>query len=141
MGQYIPPLRDIQFVMHELLDTEGTLKEMPAHAGEDPSPSGQLLPRESRRNEGELYRSDETGDRQSRGSDLIRETIRDGRASVREYPAQQAAQSLHVARAKESRHAVETLLPRPQHRETRASRLRAVGRKGRKRLNSSPGGP
>ena len=35
MGQYIPPLRDIQFVMHELLDTEGTLKEMPAHADMD----------------------------------------------------------------------------------------------------------
>ncbi|MCE1160440.1 MAG: acyl-CoA dehydrogenase C-terminal domain-containing protein [Burkholderiales bacterium] len=35
MGQYIPPLRDIQFVMHELLDTEGTLKQMPAHADMD----------------------------------------------------------------------------------------------------------
>ena len=35
MGQYIPPLRDIQFVMHELLDTEGTLKQMPVHADMD----------------------------------------------------------------------------------------------------------
>ena len=35
MGQYIPSLRDIQFVMHELLDTEGTLKQMPAHADMD----------------------------------------------------------------------------------------------------------
>ena len=35
MGQYIPPLRDIQFVMHELLDTEGTLKQMPTHADMD----------------------------------------------------------------------------------------------------------
>ncbi|MBS1173906.1 MAG: dmdC 1 [Burkholderiaceae bacterium] len=35
MGQYTPPLRDIQFVMHELLDTEGTLKQMPAHADMD----------------------------------------------------------------------------------------------------------
>ncbi len=35
MGQYIPPLRDIQFVMHELLNTEGTLKQMPAHADMD----------------------------------------------------------------------------------------------------------
>ena len=35
MGQYTPSLRDIQFVMHELLDTEGTLKQMPAHADMD----------------------------------------------------------------------------------------------------------
>ena len=35
MGQYIPPLRDIQFVRHELLDTEGTLKQMPTHAEMD----------------------------------------------------------------------------------------------------------
>ena len=35
MGQYTPPLRDIQFVMHELHDTEGTLKQMPAHADMD----------------------------------------------------------------------------------------------------------
>ncbi len=32
MGQYTAPLRDMQFVLHELLDVEGHLKEMPAHA-------------------------------------------------------------------------------------------------------------
>ena len=35
MGSYVPPLRDIQFVMHELLDTEATLKQLPAHADLD----------------------------------------------------------------------------------------------------------
>ncbi len=32
MGSYVPPLRDIQFVMHELLNTEATLQQLPAHA-------------------------------------------------------------------------------------------------------------
>lgn len=35
MGSYVPPLRDIQFVMHELLETEATLKQLPAHADLD----------------------------------------------------------------------------------------------------------
>ncbi|MGD9942397.1 MAG: acyl-CoA dehydrogenase C-terminal domain-containing protein [Burkholderiaceae bacterium] len=32
MPQYLPPLRDMQFVLHELLDIENTLKSLPAHA-------------------------------------------------------------------------------------------------------------
>src|SRR5690606_9788401 len=32
MARYTPPLRDIQFVMHELLDVEGTLKTLPRYA-------------------------------------------------------------------------------------------------------------
>ena len=32
MAQYTPPLRDIQFVMHELLDVCATLKDLPAQA-------------------------------------------------------------------------------------------------------------
>ena len=35
MGQYNPPLRDIQFVMHELLNMEAAFKEMPAHIDMD----------------------------------------------------------------------------------------------------------
>ena len=35
MGSYVPPLRDIQFVMHELLDTEATFKQLPAYADLD----------------------------------------------------------------------------------------------------------
>ena len=35
MGNYVPPLRDIQFVMHELLDTEATFKQLPAYADLD----------------------------------------------------------------------------------------------------------
>ncbi len=32
MAQYTPPLRDMQFVMHEVLDVDAVLRELPAHA-------------------------------------------------------------------------------------------------------------
>ena len=32
MAQYTPPLRDMQFVLHELLDVQSILKTLPAHA-------------------------------------------------------------------------------------------------------------
>ena len=32
MGQYIPPLRDMQFVPHEKLKVEQRLRKLPAHA-------------------------------------------------------------------------------------------------------------
>ncbi|MEK8049396.1 acyl-CoA dehydrogenase C-terminal domain-containing protein [Ideonella sp. DXS22W] len=35
MPQYTPPLRDMQFVLHELLDAVGTLRQLPAHADLD----------------------------------------------------------------------------------------------------------
>ena len=35
MGSYVPPLRDMQFVLHEMLDIESTLKTLPAHADLD----------------------------------------------------------------------------------------------------------
>ena len=35
MAQYTPPLRDLQFVLHELLDAVPTLKSIPAYADLD----------------------------------------------------------------------------------------------------------
>lgn len=35
MGSYVPPLRDMQFVMHELLNIEATFKTLPAYADID----------------------------------------------------------------------------------------------------------
>ena len=35
MPVYNPPLRDMQFVLHELLDVSGALKAMPKHADVD----------------------------------------------------------------------------------------------------------
>lgn len=43
MGQYIAPLRDMQFVMHELLDVESELKSMPKHADLDAETINQVL--------------------------------------------------------------------------------------------------
>jgi alkylation response protein AidB-like acyl-CoA dehydrogenase len=35
MGQYAAPLRDMQFVLHELLNVEAEIKQMPKHADLD----------------------------------------------------------------------------------------------------------
>ena len=35
MGQYAAPLRDMQFVLHEVLNVEAELKQMPKHADID----------------------------------------------------------------------------------------------------------
>src|SRR3982750_3948950 len=32
MPSYVPPLRDMRFVLHEVLDVVGALKQLPAHA-------------------------------------------------------------------------------------------------------------
>ena len=43
MGQYIAPLRDMQFVMHELLNVESELKDLPKHADLDAETINQVL--------------------------------------------------------------------------------------------------
>ena len=44
MAQYPPPLRDIQFVLHELLDAVPTLKQIPAYADLDADIVNHILP-------------------------------------------------------------------------------------------------
>jgi alkylation response protein AidB-like acyl-CoA dehydrogenase len=43
MGQYAAPLRDMQFVLHELLDVEGELKQMPKHGDIDADTINQVI--------------------------------------------------------------------------------------------------
>jgi alkylation response protein AidB-like acyl-CoA dehydrogenase len=43
MGQYAAPLRDMQFVLHELLDVESELKQMPVHADIDVDTVNQVI--------------------------------------------------------------------------------------------------
>lgn len=43
MGQYAAPLRDMQFVLHELLNVEAEVKEMPRHADLDAYTINQVL--------------------------------------------------------------------------------------------------
>ena len=71
----------------------------------------------------EPHGADESaGSTRAEGRAQIRAALRDGRAGVRESAPQQAARSLHAARAREGRRAMEALLPRAQHREARAPR-------------------
>lgn len=43
MGQYVAPLRDMRFVLHELLQVEDELKQLPAHAEMDAETINQVL--------------------------------------------------------------------------------------------------
>ena len=43
MGQYTAPLRDMQFVLHELLGAEAELKAMPQHADIDADTINQVI--------------------------------------------------------------------------------------------------
>jgi len=43
MGQYVAPIRDMQFVLHELLKVEEKLKELPPHAETDADIINQVL--------------------------------------------------------------------------------------------------
>ncbi|MGN6083774.1 acyl-CoA dehydrogenase N-terminal domain-containing protein, partial [Trinickia sp.] len=43
MGQYAAPLRDMQFVLHELLNVENEVKGMPKHADLDADTINQVL--------------------------------------------------------------------------------------------------
>jgi alkylation response protein AidB-like acyl-CoA dehydrogenase len=43
MGQYLPPLRDMQFVLHELLEVEQTLQQLPSYADIDQAGIDQVL--------------------------------------------------------------------------------------------------
>ncbi len=43
MGQYVAPLRDMHFVLHELLHVEEELKQLPRHADLDADTINQVL--------------------------------------------------------------------------------------------------
>ncbi|MDB5796442.1 MAG: acyl-CoA dehydrogenase [Paucimonas sp.] len=72
MGQYIPPLRDIQFVMHELLGVEQELKQLPRHADVDADIINQVLEEGGKFTSQVLYPLNLSGDRE--GCTLDRET-------------------------------------------------------------------
>lgn len=89
------------------------------------------------------HRPDEETHRFARGPGTLWQAFCDGRAGVRQSSIQQAARSLYLARENQGRCAVEALLPGPQHREARPSRVCAVAKRrsttyrGAKRTASS----
>ena len=72
MGQYVAPLRDMQFVLHELLEVEGELKQLPRHAEIDAEIINQLLEEGGKFASKVLFPLNHSGDRE--GCRLDRET-------------------------------------------------------------------
>ena len=72
MGQYIAPLRDMQFVLHELLQVEQELKQMPKHAEIDADIINQVLEEGGKFTSQVLFPLNHSGDRE--GCHLDRDT-------------------------------------------------------------------
>ena len=72
MGQYIAPLRDMHFVLHELLQVENELKAMPKHAEVDADIINQVLEEGSKFTSNVLFPLNHSGDRE--GCHLDKET-------------------------------------------------------------------
>ena len=64
MGQYIAPLRDMQFVLHELLHTVDELKQLPKHAEIDADLINQVLEEGARFTSEVLFPLNHSGDRE-----------------------------------------------------------------------------
>ena len=64
MGQYVAPLRDMRFVLYELLDISSELKALPAHAEVDADIINQVLEEGARFTSKVLYPLNQVGDRE-----------------------------------------------------------------------------
>jgi hypothetical protein len=64
MGQYAAPLRDMQFVLYELLNVEGELKQMPKHADLDAETINQVLEEAGKFCSEVLFPLNQVGDRE-----------------------------------------------------------------------------
>ena len=70
MGQYTAPLRDMRFVLHELLDVTTELKALPAHAEVDADIINQVLEEGAKFTSKVLYPLNQVGDREGCELDL-----------------------------------------------------------------------
>jgi len=64
MGQYVAPLRDMQFVLHELLQVESELKQLPNHAEIDVDIINQVLEEGAKFTSKVLFPLNRSGDRE-----------------------------------------------------------------------------
>jgi butyryl-CoA dehydrogenase len=64
MGQYVAPLRDMQFVLHELLHVEEELKQLPKHAEVDADIINQVLEEGGKFTSEILFPLNHSGDRE-----------------------------------------------------------------------------
>lgn len=72
MGQYVAPIRDMQFVLHELLQVENELKQLPPHAEVDADIINQVLEEGGRFTSEVVFPLNHSGDRE--GCRLNQET-------------------------------------------------------------------
>lgn len=93
-----------------------------AHPRHDQDAPGRLLSGQARQRRA-LHRADETTDRLRHRQAHDHRTLCHRRAGLRQPEKQQAAPSLHIARARQGRWAVEALLPGAQHREVGSPRV------------------
>ncbi|MES2931938.1 MAG: acyl-CoA dehydrogenase N-terminal domain-containing protein, partial [Pseudomonadota bacterium] len=75
MGQYVAPLRDMQFVLHELLQVEDALKELPKHAEIDADIINQVLEEGGKFTAGVLFPLNHSGDREGCHHDNVAHTV------------------------------------------------------------------
>ena len=64
MGQYVAPIRDMQFVLHELRQVEQELKQMPYFAEVDAGIINQVLEEGAKFTSGVLFPLNRSGDRE-----------------------------------------------------------------------------
>ena len=76
MGQYTPPLRDMQFVLHEMLDAENTFKAIPAYADIDADTINQVLQEGGKFCSEVLYPLNAVGDAQGCTLDKADHTVK-----------------------------------------------------------------
>ena len=69
MGQYQPPLRDMQFVLHELLNVEQSLAQLPAHAETNRELIDQILEEGGKFCAEVIFPLNQVGDREGCGFD------------------------------------------------------------------------
>ncbi len=76
MGQYIAPLRDMQFVLHELLETENELKKLPKHADIDADTINQVLEEGGKFTAEVLFPLNHSGDREGCTLDKVTHEVK-----------------------------------------------------------------
>ena len=75
MPQYTAPLRDMQFVLHELLEVESELKQLPAHADLDADTINQVLEEGGKFAAEILFPLNHSGDREGCKLDVATHTV------------------------------------------------------------------
>ena len=71
MGQYVAPVRDMQFVLHELLQVENELKQLPRHAEVDADIINQVLEEGGKFTAAVVFPLNHSGDREGCRLDTV----------------------------------------------------------------------